>query len=585
MSLQISQENKSRIETVVKTAERISGSDLLVKTLVGLGVEVVFGYPGGASMPIHDSLFKARGKIRHILTRHEQGAAHMAEGYGRATGRAGVCLVTSGPGATNLVTGIADAMMDSVPMVCFTGQVPASVIGTDAFQETDVIGITAPITKWSYQITSADEIPYIISKAFYIAETGRPGPVVIDIAKNAQFEETNPDNLRHFSPKDLKSYRPNYEPLSSDIKKAAELINKAERPLVLVGRGVIISRAEGELIEFLEKADLPAACTLHGLSAISKDHPNFVGMLGMHGNYSPNILTNKADVLIALGMRFDDRVTGNLKKYAPQAKVIHVEIDPAEIDKNVKTFVGINADVRKTLQKLIPLLKKRARKSWFKNFRDLFEVEREKVIDKQIKNPSENILMAEVIHNLSQLTAGKANIIADVGQNQMMAARYYQFRRFNSFFSSGGMGTMGYALPAAIGVKVARPKEIVVAIAGDGGIQMTLQELAVLSQDNLDVKVIVLNNEFLGMVRQWQELFFEKRYAFTKMQNPDFVRLAKAFGIASSRVGRKSDLRKALSQMIEHKGPYLLEIMVEKEDMVFPMVPAGASLQDILLEV
>lgn len=574
-----------KLKTKTYEVRELSGADLLVKTLIDLKVDLVFGYPGGAIMPVHDSLFRARDQIRHILGRHEQGLAHMAEGYARATGKPGVCFVTSGPGATNLVTGIADAMMDSVPLVCFTGQVPSTAVGTDAFQETDVIGITAPITKWNYQITKAEEIPYIVEKAFYLATTGRPGPVVIDITKDAQFEKVRFDEVHQFNPEDLVSYQPVYKPNKKQIELAADLINKSEKPLVLAGHGIIIAQAGEELKDFVEKANLPVACTLHGLSVIPKTHPNYVGFLGMHGNYAPNLMTQEADLIIALGMRFDDRVTGNLKEYAPKAKVIHIDIDPAEINKNVQAYIPIVADCREALRALIPQVRQRDRKEWFAKFSQLWEKEREVVINGQIKPKTKGILMAEVIHKLSVLTKGKANIVADVGQHQMIAARYYDFQRFNSFFSSGGMGTMGFGLPAALGVKLARPDELVIAVIGDGGFQMTLQELSVISQEGLDLKVVILNNEFLGMVRQWQELFFEKRYAYTVMKNPDFVRIAEAYGIPAERVFNRSDLESALNRLLNSDRGYLLEVVVEKEDMVFPMVPSGAALQDIILEV
>ncbi len=562
----------------------ITGADLVVRTLIRLGVDTVFGYPGGAIMPVYDSLLDYTDKINHILVRHEQGAGHAAEGYARVSGKPGVCMVTSGPGATNLVTAVADAMMDSVPMVCLTGQVPAQVVGTDAFQETDVIGVTAPITKWNFQITSAEEIPFVLEKAFYIAVSGRPGPVVIDITKNAQFEEVEEDKLQHFDPKkDSPSYQPIYEPNKRQIKLAGELINNSERPLALIGHGVIISGAQKEILEFLEKANIPGACTLHGLSAVPVDHPCYAGFLGMHGNYAPNMMTQEADLLIALGMRFDDRVTGKLEKYAPNAKVIHIDIDPAELNKNVKAEVPIVADVRHALQALLKHIKRRERKEWFEKMRKYWKIEEEKVIKSQISPAQDSIKMAEVVRRISELTEGKATIVADVGQHQMIAARYYQFKRFNSFISSGGMGTMGFGIPAAIGAKVARPKEEAIAIVGDGGAQMTIQELGTIAQERLPVKIVVLNNNFLGMVRQWQELFFERRYSFTYLLNPDFVKLADSYGIKAKRVKERKDLDKALEEMVKTNEPYLLEVVVEKEDNVFPMVPSGWPLDKVLL--
>lgn len=568
----------------VNTKTKTKGSDLVVKTLIKLGVDTVFGYPGGAIMPVYDSLLDYTDKINHILVRHEQGAGHAAEGYARITGKPGVCMVTSGPGATNLVTAIADAMMDSIPIICITGQVPAAVVGTDAFQETDVIGITAPITKWNFQITSAEEIPFVLEKAFYIAVSGRPGPVVIDLTKNAQFEEVDETTLKHFDPeKDSPSYQPIYEPNAKQIKIASELINQSEKPLALIGHGVIIANAQKEILEFVEKANIPAACTLHGLSAIPTDHPCYAGFLGMHGNYAPNMMTQQADLIIALGMRFDDRVTGKLEKYAPNAKVIHIDIDPAELNKNVKAEVPIVADVKQALKHLLKSVKFRERKEWFDLMKKYWDVENKVVIQNQINSSSNQIKMAEVVRKISNLTKGKATIVADVGQHQMISARYYEFKRFNSFISSGGMGTMGFGIPAGIGVKIARPNEEVIAIVGDGGAQMTIQELGTIAQERLPLKIVILNNNYLGMVRQWQELFFEKRYSFTYLLNPDFVKVAEGYGIKAERVKDKKDLNQALEKMLSAKEPYVLEVVVEKEDNVFPMVPSGWSLDQILL--
>lgn len=560
---------------------KISGAEILIKSLIYQGVETIFGYPGGANMPIYDVLLKYTDKIRHVLTRHEQGAVHAAEGYARSTGKAGVCLATSGPGATNLVTGIADAMMDSVPLVCITGQVAASLIGTDAFQETDIIGITAPITKWNYQITRADEVAEIVAKAFYIAQTGRPGPVLIDFAKNAQIEMAEYQPVKNVF---IESYQPNYQPNHLSIKKAANLINEAERPLIIAGHGVIISQAENLLKQLAEKGNIPVAVTLLGLSSLPVDHPCYVGMVGMHGNYAPNVLTNQADVLIALGMRFDDRVTGRLDKYAKKSKIIHVDIDPAEINKNVKADIPIVADVKMALKELIKLIKPKKRKDWFNLFKSYQKKEKEKVIDCVLNPKGEKLTMSYVINQLSQITKGKAIVVADVGQNQMATARYYQFKKLNSFITSGGLGTMGYAMPAAIGVKLARPDETVIAVVGDGGIQMVIQELGTIKQEQLPLKILLLNNQYLGMVRQWQDLFFQKRRSFTFLVNPDFVKLAEAYGIKAERVKKRSDLAKALKELIFAKEPYLLEVVVDKDECIFPMIPPGFSIEEVRLE-
>lgn len=563
------------------TNDTKTGAELVAQTIVDLGIDMIFGYPGGAIMPVHDALYiyETQGKIKHYVPRHEQGGIHALEGYARASGKVGVIFVTSGPGATNLVTGIADALMDSVPVICITGQVATHLIGTEAFQETDIINITKPITKWNYQIRDSREIPYVFEKAYYIATSGRPGPVLIDIPKDMQTAKVDLSEVQHFEiPKEQ------YDIDENLIKEAAELINSSQRPIVLVGHGAIISDAHDEIKELVEKGHLPFACTLHGLSALPKTHQNYVGFLGMHGNYAPNKLTNEADLLIALGMRFDDRVTGNLKKYAPNAKVIHIDIEKSKISRNVKATIGINSDLKTALKQLNKYIKFVDRKNWFYRFSELHSIEIEKVIKGQTNPAGDNILMAEVIKLLSDITNGNANIVADVGQHQMIAARYYEFKRFNSFFSSGGLGTMGFALPAAIGVKLARPDEEVIAIIGDGGFQMTMQELALISYENIPVKIIILNNGFLGMVRQWQELFFDKRYAYTNMSNPNFAKLAEAYGIKGRRVDSKSQLKEGLIELVESKNGYLLEIMVQKEDMVFPMVPPGASVEDVILE-
>ncbi len=559
----------------------MTGAQAIMESLVQAGVTVIFGYPGGAIMPAYDALFDYKDKIKHVLVRHEQAAAHAAEGYARITGEPGVCIATSGPGATNLVTGIADAMMDSVPIVCITGQVASSVIGSDAFQEADVIGITAPITKWSYQVSDAREIPKIIAKAFHIARSGRPGPVLIDITKDAQFgmmEFAYPEKI------ETPSYRPNYQPHTKQVELAAELLNKAERPLLLVGHGVFIAKAEDALRKLVEKGGFPAAFTLHGLSILPAKHPLNVGFLGMHGNYGPNILSNKADVILAVGMRFDDRVTGKLDGYLKNAKIIHIDIDPAEVNKNVSVDIPIVADARLALEALEKQIEKKSHEAWIEEFRACDKIEFEKVIRHEIHPEQGKIKMAEAVRTLSDLTNGEAVIVADVGQHQMIAARYYQYNKKNSYISSGGMGTMGFSLPAAMGVKFAAPEREVVSISGDGGFQMNIQEMATLYQENLPVKMVILNNTFLGMVRQWQQLFFEKRYSMTNMVNPDFVQVAKGFRIPGEKVEKREDLAGAYERMLAAKGPYLLEIIVENEDNVFPMVPSGASVDEVRLE-
>lgn len=560
----------------------ISGSQAVLESLLRENVRVIFGYPGGAIMPVYDALYDYTndGRIKHVLVRHEQGAGHAAEGYGRMTGEPGVCLVTSGPGATNLVTAIADAMMDSVPMVCISGQVHSSVIGTDAFQEADVIGITAPVTKWNYQVTKAREIPEVMAKAFHIARTGRPGPVLIDITKDAQFEMMDfsyPEELV------LQSYQPTTKPHQRQIELAASYLNTAKRPLILVGQGVQIAKAQQELQVFLEKGDFPAAFTLHGLSALHSGHPLHVGFLGMHGNYAPNKLSNKADVVMAIGMRFDDRVTGRLSHYLNDATVIHIDIDPAELNKNVPADVPIVADAKIALQELTKVINKNTHREWLAEFKTLYEIEKDQVIN-TVTHPKDGaITMAEAVTLISEMTKGEAVIVSDVGQHQMVTARYYKFALPNSWISSGGMGTMGFGLPAAMGAKFARPNQEVISISGDGGIQMNMQEFTTLAQEKLPVKVIILNNGFLGMVRQWQQLFFEKRYSMVQIQSPDFVTVAKGCGLEADRVSMRKDLKKALQTMFNHKGPYVLEIKVEQEENVFPMIPTGSSVDEIRL--
>ncbi|TLU97906.1 biosynthetic-type acetolactate synthase large subunit [Dyadobacter luticola] len=568
---------------VVAKPELVNGSHAVIRSLIAEGVETIFGYPGGAIMPVYDAIYDYQEEINHILVRHEQGAAHAAEGFARITGRPGVCLVTSGPGATNLVTGIADAIIDSTPMVCIVGQVGAHLLGTDAFQETDVIGITIPITKWNYQITRADEVPEIIAKAFYIAKSGRPGPVLIDITKNAQ-QELMSKSFSYKKCENLISYRPRLAPKVEQVEAAAKLINEAKKPFLFVGHGVQISKAENELIQFIEKTDIPAASTLLGLSSVSVDHPNYVGWLGMHGNYGTNVLTNQCDLIIAVGMRFDDRVTGDVSRYAKQAKVVHIEIDPAEIDKIVKADAPVVGDAKLALEMLLPLVKESDHKGWIAEFKKFDAIEDEKITQPELAPTTDKIKMAEVIRTLSNKTNGEAVVLADVGQHQMMTARYYQFKKPNSFITSGGLGTMGFALPAAFGAKVGAPDREVVAFIGDGCFQMTIQELGTIAQSGLPVKIIILNNNFLGMVRQWQQLFHQKRYSFVELQNPDFITIGKGFGIDGHTCSAREDLNASLDKMLASDKPYLLEVIVEKEENVFPMVPTGACVADIRLE-
>ncbi|GGN08363.1 acetolactate synthase [Dyadobacter beijingensis] len=567
----------------VAKPELINGSHAVIQSLIAEGVKTIFGYPGGAIMPVYDAIYDYQDQINHILVRHEQGAAHAAEGFARISGEVGVCLVTSGPGATNLVTGIADAIIDSTPMVCIIGQVASHLLGTDAFQETDVMGITIPITKWNYQVTNADEIPEIIAKAFYIAKSGRPGPVLIDITKDAQ-QKLMTKPFVHKKTEKLLSYHPRLAPKDEQLAAAAKLINQAKRPFLFVGHGVQISGAEQELIRFIEKTDIPAASTLLGLSSIPVDHPNYVGWLGMHGNYGTNVLTNQCDLIIAVGMRFDDRVTGDLSRYAKQAKVVHIEIDPAEIDKIVKADAPVVGDAKKALELLLPLVNENNHEAWKAEFKKYDAIEDEKITQPELAPTTEKIKMAEVIRTLSDKTKGEAVIVADVGQHQMMTARYYQFKKPSSFITSGGLGTMGYALPASFGAKVGAPDREVVAMIGDGCFQMTIQELGTIAQSGLPVKIIILNNNFLGMVRQWQQLFHQKRYSFVELQNPDFITIAKGFGIDGHTCAKREDLHASLDKMLASDKPYLLEVLVEKEENVFPMVPTGACVADIRLE-
>nr|WP_315141738.1 biosynthetic-type acetolactate synthase large subunit [uncultured Flavobacterium sp.] len=559
---------------------KISGAEAVIRCLLEEGVNVVYGYPGGAIMPVYDELYKFKDELHHVLVRHEQGATHAAQGFARATGKVGVAIATSGPGATNLVTGIADAQIDSTPLVCITGQVGKHLLGSDAFQETDIIGISTPVTKWNYQVTEAHEIPEIIAKAFFIAKSGRPGPVLIDITKNAQFDELEFSYKKCTS---IRSYTPKPTLKLDKVAAAAEIINNAKKPMIIFGQGIILSEAEAELKALIEKSGIPAAWTILGLSALPTDHPLNVGMVGMHGNYGPNVLTNECDVLIALGMRFDDRVTGNLATYAKQAKVIHVEIDPAEIDKNVKTAVAVLADLKEALTALIPLVEKNNHDSWHNEFKEKYKIELEKVIDEELKPNHEGISMGETIEMINKHSKGDAIMVSDVGQHQMFTCRYSKFNTTKSNITSGGLGTMGFALPAAIGAKMGRPDREVVAIIGDGGFQMTIQELGTIFQTQVPVKIVVLNNEFLGMVRQWQQLFFDKRYASTEMINPNFIAIAEGYYIKAKKVTKREDLDAAVAEMMASKDSYFLEVMVEKENNVFPMIPTGASVSDIRL--
>ena len=560
----------------------LTGGQALMECLVAENVNTIFGYPGGAIMPIYDALYDYTDRINHVLVRHEQGASHAAEGYARTSGKVGVCMATSGPGATNLVTGIADAIIDCTPLVAITGQVASNLLGTDAFQETDVIGITTPICKWHYQITSADEIPLIMAKAFYIAMAGKPGPVLIDITKDAQVQQmTVPFAYRKIDK--LPGYHPRRTPKKEQVEKAAELINSAKRPYILVGHGVLISEAMEVFREFVEKTDIPVASTLLGISAISIDHPNYMGWLGMHGMYAPNVMTDQCDVLIAIGMRFDDRVTGDGSLFVKQARIVHIEIDPAEIDKIKKAEAPVVGDAKEVLKALMPLVKKNDFTAWKNEFRKLEPKEKEAVSDRDLRQEGE-IKMAEVVRMVSEKTKGEACVVVDVGQHQMVTARYYQYRKHHSYIASGGLGTMGFAIPAALGAQMGAPDRQVVAFIGDGCFQMTIQELGTIAQSKLPVKLIILNNNYLGMVRQWQQLFYEKRYSFVELQNPDFIMIGKGFGIEGKKISERQDLSQAIDDMLNYDGSYLLEVVVEKEENVFPMVPAGRSVSEIRLK-
>ncbi|GIL24591.1 MAG: acetolactate synthase [Bacteroidota bacterium] len=569
-------------EKETSTKQMISGSEALLRCLVAEKVQHIFGYPGGAIMPVYDALYHYADKLTHLLVRHEQGAIHAAQGYARVSGKTGVVFATSGPGATNLVTGLADALIDSTPVVCITGQVFAHLLGTDAFQETDVVNTTLPVTKWNVQVTEAKDIAPAIAKAFYIAASGRPGPVLVDITKNAQNELI--EEFEYEACRNVRTYKPKPVLQIEQIEAAAALINQAKKPYLLVGQGVLLSGASAELKVFVEKTGIPVASTLLGLGAIPADHPNYVGFLGMHGNYGPNINTNECDVLIAVGMRFDDRVTGNVSKYAKQAKVIHIDIDKAEINKIIKPTVYVHADAKEALSALTQQCVNNSFPEWIESFRALNKLEFEKVVEKEIRNTS-SLKMAEVIHMLSVLSKGEAVVVTDVGQHQMVTSRYYQYKNPRTNITSGGAGTMGFALPAAMGAKIAAPKQQVVAVIGDGGYQMTVQELGTIMQYNIPVKILVLNNNFLGMVRQWQQLFHGKRYSFTEMQNPDFVKIAEAYRIPAAKVTEQKNLEAELKKMLAAETSYFLEVVVEKEDNVFPMVPAGAGVAEVILEI
>lgn len=561
--------------------QKISGSEVLLRCLVEEGADIIFGYPGGAIMPVYDALYHFADRLTHILVRHEQGAIHAAQGFARVTGKAGVVFATSGPGATNLVTGLADALIDSTPLVCITGQVFAHLLGTDAFQETDVVNTTIPVTKWNIQVTEAKDIADAVAKAFYIANAGRPGPVLVDITKNAQNEMI--EESEYHKCENIRTYKPKPVLQQSQVEAAASLINSAKRPYILAGQGILLSDATEELKAFSEKTGIPVACTLLGLGNFPTDHPNYVGFLGMHGNYGPNLNTNECDVLIAIGMRFDDRVTGNVSKYAKQARVIHIDIDKAEINKIIKAEVAVHADAKEALQALIKKCNKNQHTAWIDRFTKLNDIEYEKVIVKEF-NPTGVLTMAEVIHHLSNFTNGESIVVTDVGQHQMTTSRYYKYKNPRTNVTSGGAGTMGFALPAAMGAKLGIPEKEVIAVIGDGGYQMTVQELGTIMQYQIPVKIVVLNNNFLGMVRQWQQLFHGKRYSFTEMQNPDFVKLAEAYSIPARKVEVREDLQGAIKEMLAAKTPYFLEVVVGKEDCVFPMVPAGAGVGEVLLE-
>lgn len=561
-------------------SEKITGAEALIKSLIAEGVDRVFGYPGGAIIPVYDKLYDYTDQLKHILVRHEQGATHAAQGYARVSGRTGVVIVTSGPAATNVITGLSDALMDSTPMVVITGQVASAFLGSDAFQETDVVGITQPITKWAYQIRRAEDIPWAVARAFYIAGTGRPGPVVLDLAKDAQ---TGLLEWSHKKCEFIRSYIPYPEVKQDDLQVVADLINAAERPMIISGHGVMISEAEKELAALAEKADIPVTATLLGLSTIPSSHPLYKGMLGMHGNIGPNVNTNRCDLLVAVGMRFDDRVTGDTSKYAKQAKIVHIDIDSSEFDKNVKTTATVHGDAKEVLARLLPLVNEAKHTEWLQTFDEMALVEQEKVVKREVFPESGLMNMGEVVHKVSKATGDRAVLITDVGQNQMFSSRYFRYTEPKSIITSGGLGTMGFGLPASIGAKMGAPERTVCFFTGDGGLQMTIQELGTIMEYGVAVKIILLNNNFLGNVRQWQELFFKGRFSQTPMVNPDFVPIADAYGIKAENVETREQLDGAIERMLAHEGAYLLNVNIDATDMIFPMTPAGAAVDDIML--